>query len=97
MDTYCQNFNKYGHNKNITGQELAQILNKRYTDRNFGLSVIDSIAFFQKFNLGLKVINIYYKLTYEFKPEKYNHNINVYQKFMFRDFEQENKVIKSFF
>ena len=45
MDTYCQNFNRYGHNKNITGQELAQILNKRYKDRDLGLSVIDSIAF----------------------------------------------------
>ena len=33
MDTYCQNFNKYGHNKNITGQ-LAQILNKRYNIEN---------------------------------------------------------------
>ena len=84
----------------------------------------------------MKVFNIYYKLIYEFKPEKYNHNIlpltlyllvhnnhcwklnneieslahqkiildekivktkKVYQNFIFRDFEQEKKIIKSFF
>ena len=37
MDTYGRTMNKYENNKNITGQELAQILNKRYTDRDFGL------------------------------------------------------------
>ena len=67
--------NKYENNKNITGKELAQILNKRYTDRDFGLSILDCIAFFKKYNLGLKVFNIYYKLIYEYIPDKYNHNI----------------------
>ena len=69
MDTYCQNLNKYENNKNITGQELAQILNKRYTDRDFGLSILVSITFFKKYNLGLKVFNIYYKLIYEYIPD----------------------------
>ena len=66
---------KYENNKNIIGQEPAQILNKRNTDRDFGLSILDSIAFFKKYNLGLKVFNIYYKLIYEYKPDIYNHNV----------------------
>ena len=28
-----------------------------------------------KYNLGLKVFNIYYKLIYEYTPDKYNHKI----------------------
>ena len=75
MDTYCQTMNKYENNKNITGQNLVQTLNKRYTDRDFGLSILDNIAFSKKYDLGLKVFNIYYKLIYEYNPDKYNHNI----------------------
>ena len=73
MDKCCQNLNKHENNKNITVQELAQILNRRYTVRDFGLCILDSIAFFKKYNL--KVFNIYYKLIYEYTPDKNNHNI----------------------
>ena len=63
----CHNLNKYENNENIAVQELAQILYKRYTNRDYGLSILDSIAFFKKYNFGLKVLNINFGLKIHIK------------------------------
>ena len=51
---------------------LIGIENKK---QSLGLSIRNSIPFFEKFKLGLDVINVYEEILFSYRPEKLNTKI----------------------
>ena len=46
-----------------------------YTKQNLGISIIESVRFFEKYKIGLVVFNIFKNVIYEYKPITYNKDI----------------------
>jgi hypothetical protein len=56
-NTYCTNLNKNSKYKNISQTELANIFNVEYTKQNLGIAIIESVRFFEKYKICLKVFD----------------------------------------
>ena len=78
-NVYCVNFNKNSKYKNISQIELANIFGVQYgvqyIKQNLGISIIESVRFFEKYKIGLKVFNIFKNVIYEYKPITYNAHV----------------------
>ena len=59
----------------LTTKSLCELCGIEYKEKDMGLSVKKSLAFFKKFNLGLHVYGPY-GTVFKYKPEKRNKNIN---------------------
>ena len=73
--TYKEAFNKVLYNnekcyKDLTPERLCGILNIENKEQDLGLSIRTSMKFFEKFHLGLIVVNIYDEVIYKYIPEK---------------------------
>ena len=104
--TYKEAFNKVLYNnekcyKDLTPERLCEILNIENKEQDLGLSIRTSMKFFEKFHLGLIVVNIYDEVIYKYIPEKFNKNIYprtlymlVYNNHCFRLDSNENSFTK---
>ena len=83
LDTYYNQFEK----KKTTGQRyyknelsyelLCNIMKIQNLNADLGLSIVDSVAFFKKYKLGLDVLDIFGNLVYRFRPEgELNQNLS---------------------
>ena len=61
--------------QNTSKTELANIFGVEYTKQNLGISIIESVRFFEKYKIGLKVFNIFKNVIYEYKLITYNAHI----------------------
>ena len=81
IDTYYNQFNKKKSDgkrmfkNDITYEYLCDLLELEYKDSNIGCTIEESLKFFQKFNLGLKVFDNFCNLIYDYTPSKMNYNI----------------------
>jgi len=86
--------------RDLTPEYLCQIMEVENKDQDLGLSIRASLKFFQKFHLGLVVVNIYDDVIFKYVPEiKYN-NINphtlyvlVYNSHCYRLNSHENSFV----
>jgi len=62
--------------KELTYTYFCELCKIKELNQNMSLTIEQSLLFFKKFNLGLRVINIYNKVIFHHVPEKYNSNIN---------------------
>ena len=84
----------------LTPKYLCQIMEVENKEQDLGLSIRASLKFFQKFHLGLVVVNIYDDVIFKYVPEiKYN-NINphtlyvlVYNSHCYRLNSHENSFV----
>ena len=67
--------NQKKYNFKLTHKSLCDICGIEFKERDMGLSVNKSLAFFKKFNLGLHVSGAF-GTVFKYKPEKRNKNIN---------------------
>ena len=59
--------------RDLTPEYLCQIMEIENKEQDLGLSIRSSVKFFQKFHLGLVVVNIYDDVIFKYTPEvKYN-------------------------
>ena len=87
--------------EDLTPERLCNIMNIENKEQDLGLSIRTSLKFFQKFHLGLVVVNIYDEVIYKYAPEKFNKNISprtlyvlVYNNHCFRLDSNENSFTK---
>lgn len=105
VDVFKPSFDKAVQSKvlkqTLTYKYLLELLNYKNVNatQDIGLTIDQSILFFEKFKLSLVCMNIYGKIFYEYRPEKQNKNIFpgvlymlVYNKHTFK----LNKDINSF-
>ena len=62
--------------KDLTPEILCKWLGVENKEQDLGLSIRASLKFFEKFHLGLVVVNIYDDVIYKYIPEKRHHRIN---------------------
>ena len=60
----------------MTPEYLCQTKEVENKDQDLGLSIRASLKFFQKFHLGLVVVNIYDDVIFKYVPECNHRNIN---------------------
>ena len=68
----------YKHEKcyeDLTPDSLCEYLYIENKEQDLGLSIHASLKFFEKFHLGLVVVNIYDEFIYKYIPEKRNKNV----------------------
>lgn len=81
VDTYRPQFQKLKPDgkrmySDLTYESLCDLLAIKYKDRDMGLAIRDSIPFFEKFHLGLEVINVFGHMLFAYEPENMNKNIS---------------------
>ena len=82
LETYKKDFDKVDGRgkKRIKGtidyQILCDIMEIKNDDQKIGLTIRESMKFFKKYNLGLRVINAYNEIIFEDIPEKPNTHFN---------------------
>ena len=61
----------------LTYESVCNIIGLKYKNQDIGISIRESIKFFEKFRLGLDVVNVFGEILYFFRPEnkktKYKH------------------------
>lgn len=78
IDTYHNEFNKKKsdgkrrYKNNITYEYLCNLLELELKDNTIGCTIEESLKFFHKFNLGLKVFDIYCNLIHDYTPKNIN-------------------------
>ena len=90
--------NQKKYNFKLTHKSLCEICGIEYKERDMGLSVNKSLAFFKKFNLGLHVSGPF-GTVFKYKPEKRNKNINPSNLFIYilnRHCYEINENVKEF-
>src|SRR5690606_20154554 len=60
----------------LTYDRLCEIIGVENKEQDIGLSIRNSLKFFEKFCLGLDVINVFGEVLLTYRPEKLNNNIN---------------------
>ena len=85
----------------MTPDRLCEILKIENKDQDLGLSIRTSLKFFEKFHLGLVVVNIYDEVIFKYSPEIKNKFISpqtlyilVYNNHCFRLDSNENSFTK---
>ena len=62
--------------KDLTLEYLCEILKIQRKDQDIGLSIRNSVAFFEKYKLGLVVVNFYDQVIFKYEPESITHKIS---------------------
>ena len=62
--------------RDLTLDYLCEILNIQKQDQDIGLSIRNSVKFFEKFKLGLVVVNLYDQVIFKYQPEHITHKIS---------------------
>ena len=80
VDTYHYEFEKRKSDGKrmysaLTYESLCDLLQIQNKNQDIGLSIRQSIKFFEKYHIGLQVINVFHHLLFCYKPEKINHHI----------------------
>lgn len=82
LSTYREPFNKLKPNgkriyAELTYDRLLNLLGIENKNQDIGLSINDSLKFFETYRLGLDVMNIYCEMIFKYRPQKeLNTNIN---------------------
>lgn len=66
IDNFHAAFKK--RDANLTYEKLCKIVNVKNAAQDIGLTIRQSIPFFEKFNLGLDVISIFHETLYSYRP-----------------------------
>ena len=97
-NVYCKYERRY---QDLTPDRLCEILKIENKDQDLGLSIRTSLKFFEKFHLGLVVVNIYDEVIFKYSPEVKNKFISpqtlyilVYNNHCFRLDSNENSFTK---
>jgi hypothetical protein len=77
IDTYVSQFQKVNKNgtkdyKNLTYESLCGIIGIEHRKQNIGLTITQSINFFEKFKLGLCIYSVFGKRVFQYIPIRYN-------------------------
>jgi len=54
----------------LTYESVCQIINLTYKNQDIGLSLNESKAFFEKFRLGIDVVNVYGEIIFAYRPTR---------------------------
>ena len=81
MTTYKNAIEKVYNNgarqyRDLTLDYLCEILNIQKQEQDIGLSIRNSVKFFEKFKLGLVVVNLYDQVIFKYQPEHITHKIS---------------------
>jgi hypothetical protein len=81
VDTYKKAFEKRKSDgkrcyKELTYDSVCQIMGLECKSQDLGLSIRQSLAFFEKFRLGLDVINVYSAMLYTYTPNPINTDLS---------------------
>jgi hypothetical protein len=81
VDTYKEAFEKRKSDgkrcyKELTYDSICQIMGLECKSQDLGLSIRQSLAFFEKFRLGLDVINVYGAILYTYTPKAINKDLS---------------------
>ena len=86
--------------RELTPEYLCQIMEIENKDQDLGLSIRASVKFFEKFHLGLIVVNVYDDVIFKYIPEIRHKNINpqtlyvlVYNSHCYRLNSNENSFV----
>ena len=76
-DRFTMGSRKYESNKKklLTAQKICEICDITYKESNIGLSIKKSIKFFELYKLGLKAIDNFGNLIYNYEPSSYNKHL----------------------
>ena len=66
---------KRKYTKELTYDQLCDIIKIDNMEQDIGLTIRDSIKFFEKYSLGLTVIDVYGKITFNYRPSKLRKDI----------------------
>ena len=81
LNTFQEAFNKKKPDgkrkfKELTYDSVMAMLNMDYKYDNIGLSINKSLPFFERFRLGLDVLDPFHNIVFQYRPEKLNDQIN---------------------
>ncbi len=82
IDTYKDQFDKkkdkngYRLYKELTYESICETIGMELKNENMGLAIRQSLPFFEKYRLGLDVVNYYGELLFRYTPEVINVNIS---------------------
>ena len=76
-DNYKDTLLSLKKRKVITRESILQILDKTEDDIKNGLSINDVLPFFKKFNLSVRIFDLFYKCIFKYDPEKRDHHNKV--------------------
>lgn len=81
LNTFQSAFNKKKSDgrrmfKELTFESLMDMFQIDHKTDNIGLSIHKSLQFFEKFRLGLDVIDTFETIVFQYRPEKLNEQIN---------------------
>lgn len=66
---------KRRYKDDITYEYLCNLFNIENLDQNIGLTINESLAFFMKYSIGLRVVDIKNSISFEYIPESLNQNV----------------------
>lgn len=75
VNRFRDQFNNKKYKFKLDHKSLCELCGIRYKEENLGLSINKSLAFFEKFKIGLCVSGPY-GCIFKYKPEKRNKNVN---------------------
>lgn len=77
VDTYHDEFEKVKKDgkrffKPLTYESLCELIDIKFQNQDLGLSIRQSVKFFEKYHLSLIVVNVYGHILFSYRPEKRN-------------------------
>lgn len=81
LNTFQEAFNKKKPDgkrkfKELTYDSVMVMLNMDYKYDNIGLSINKSLPFFERFRIGLDVLDPFHNIVFQYRPDKLNDQIN---------------------
>ena len=59
----------------LTYESVCSVIGLTFKDQDIGASIRESVKFFEKFRLGLDVVNVFGELLFSYRPKELNTNI----------------------
>lgn len=75
VDTWHEEFNKIKSDgkrmyAELTYESICELINLTYKTQDIGISIRESLPFFEKYRLGIDVLNVFGQFAFQFRPER---------------------------